>query len=66
MRALRIACGVSVLFTTLAFAHLLHHHSTHAGPGDFHDPIFVIAFVAAVAAGVLSFIGAILLLMRGS
>jgi hypothetical protein len=64
MRALRIASGVSVLFTSLAYGHLLHHHAVHAGPSDFHNPIFAVSYAVAVVAGVLAVIGGILLLKR--
>ncbi len=62
MKVLRICCGVSVLFTTLAFAHLLHHHVHHASAADFRNPVFLLIFVAAVAAGILSLIGGCILL----
>jgi len=62
MKILRICCGVAILFTTLAFAHLLHHHVLHASAADFHNPVFVLSFVAAVAAGILSLIGGCILL----
>ena len=62
MKILRICCGVAVLFTTLAFAHLLHHHVLHASASDFRNPVFVLVFAAAVAAGILSLIGGCLLL----
>ena len=62
MKILRICCGVAVLFTTLAFAHLLHHHVLHASAADFRNPVFVLVFAAAVAAGMLSLIGGCILL----
>jgi hypothetical protein len=62
MKMLRICCGVAVLFTTLAFAHLLHHHALHASSGDFRNPVFVLIFAAAVVAGILSLIGGCILL----
>jgi hypothetical protein len=62
MKILRICCGVAVLFTTLAFAHLLHHHVLHASAADFRNSVFVLVFAAAVAAGILSLIGGCLLL----
>ncbi len=34
MRALNILCGISVLFTTLAFGHIIHHHLVNAAPQD--------------------------------
>lgn len=64
MRILNILCGISVLFTTLAYAHLLHHHLINASP-DFHPgAAFWAAYIPAVAAGILAFIGGSLLLKR--
>ncbi len=65
MRILNILSGVAVLFTTLAFAHLLHHFSTHAPHESFRDPTFMGGMAAGVVVGILSFIGACLLLRRG-
>jgi hypothetical protein len=65
MRILNILSGLAVLFTTLAFAHLLHHHSLHASHDDLHNPAFLAGMTALVAVGVLSFIGGCLLLRRG-
>jgi hypothetical protein len=64
MRILNIASGISVLFTTLAYAHLLHHHLVHSLSDAAHSPIFWAAYVTAVAAGILAFIGGCLLLKR--
>jgi len=64
MRALDISCGIAVLFTTLAYAHLVHHHLLHSSPEARHNPVILAATLAALAAGILSFIGAILLLKR--
>lgn len=61
MRPLNIFCGIAVLFTTLAYAHLLHHHISGAGQGDL---VFWGLMVPAIAAGILSFVGGILLLKR--
>lgn len=63
MRALNILCGVAVLFTTLAFAHLLHHH--FLGARGAYDIAFVAGWAALAVVGVLSFIGGCLLLRRG-
>jgi dolichyl-phosphate-mannose--protein O-mannosyl transferase len=65
MKILRILSGVAILFTTLAFGHLLEHYYTRASAQDLHSPAFLAAMALAVVAGVLSFIGAVLLL-RGS
>lgn len=65
MRVLNILSGVAVVFTTLAFAHLLHHHLGHAPGEDVHSLAFVVGFTFAVVVGILSFIGACLLIRRG-
>jgi amino acid transporter len=65
MRILNILSGIAVLFTTLAFAHLLHHFSTHAPHESFRDPAFLGGMAAGVVVGIFSFIGACLLLRRG-
>jgi hypothetical protein len=62
MRTLNILSGVAVLLTTFAYAHLLHHFFLHADRGSHHNPVFWVAFIAAVGVGVLSFIGGCLLL----
>jgi H+/Cl- antiporter ClcA len=64
MRVLSISSGIAVLFTTLAYAHILHHHFFHASSDDLRSPLFWLAILLALAAGILSFIGAILLLKR--
>jgi hypothetical protein len=64
MRILNISSGIAVLFTTLAYAHILHHHLMHASPDDHHSPLFWLAIFLALAAGILSLIGALLLLKR--
>ena len=66
MRILNILTGLAVLFTTLAYAHLLHHYySVSASLGDVHNPAFVAGMVAGAIVGVFSLIGAGLLLRRG-
>jgi hypothetical protein len=64
MRALHISSGIAVLFTSLGYAHLLHHHLFHASHDDFRNPLSWLALLLALAAGILSFIGGILLLKR--
>ena len=64
MRILNILCGIAVLMTTLALAHLIHHHAGHASSSDFHSPAFLASFVAAIAAAILSLIGGCLLIRR--
>ena len=65
MRLLRIVSGACVLFTSLAYGHLLHHHLTHSAREDFRHPVFWAAVLPALAAGILSFVGGFLLL-KGS
>jgi predicted DNA repair protein MutK len=65
MRILNVLCGMAVLFTTLALAHLIHHHAGHASSSDFHSPAFLASFVAAIAVAILSLIGGCLLIRRG-
>jgi uncharacterized membrane protein YqjE len=65
MRILNILSGLAVLFTTLAFAHLLHHLSLHATHDDVHSLAFLAGMAALVVVGILSFIGGCLLLRRG-
>jgi hypothetical protein len=65
MRILSILSGVCVLFTTLAYGHLLHHHLMHALHESSAGPLFWAGILAAAGAGILSFIGGCLLLKRG-
>ncbi len=69
MRILNILSGLAVLFTTLAFGHLLqhhllHHHSVGVSGADLRGPAFFAAMAAAVVIFILSFIGGCLLLRR--
>ncbi|MGB7844825.1 MAG: hypothetical protein WBL63_04360 [Candidatus Acidiferrum sp.] len=64
MRILNILCGIAVLFTTLGYAHILHHHFHHEPHEAFHNPVFWAVALATASAGILSFIGAILLFKR--
>jgi hypothetical protein len=66
MRVLNISCGIAVLFTSLAFAHLLHHYFVNVPHDTHHDPFFLLSIIAAAVAGILSFVGAFLLLRRSS
>jgi len=65
MRILNIASGIAILFTTLAFGHLLHHHLMNASAADVRSTAFLGLFIIAVVAAILSFIGACTLLRRG-
>ena len=64
-RALYIASGVSVLFTTLTYGHniyrMMAHLVTHHGQG-FSHPFFAAHAILAALTGVLSLIGAYFLL----
>ncbi len=64
MRILSILSGASVLFTTLAYGHLVHHFFVNSPREEFHNPLFWAANLAALAAGVFSFVGGFLLLKR--
>jgi hypothetical protein len=65
MRILNILSGLAVLFTTLAFAHLTHHHFLHASHDDVHNPALVTGMATLVVVGILSFVGGCLLLRHG-
>jgi hypothetical protein len=60
---LQLASGISVLFTTLAFGHIMVHDTAHIMSHHNASPVFLIVHtILAVAFGVLSLIGAYLLL----
>jgi hypothetical protein len=62
-RTLYIASGISVLFTTLAFGHIMVHDTAHIMSHHDASPVFLILHtILAVAFGVLSLIGAYFLL----
>ena len=62
-RTLQLASGISVLFTTLAFGHIMVHDTAHIMSHHDESPLFLIAHtILAVALGVLSLIGAYFLL----
>jgi hypothetical protein len=66
-RGLQIASGVSVLFTTLAFTHIMFHDTTHMlqdGHGESHV-FLTIHTVVAIALIILSFLGAYYILTSG-
>jgi hypothetical protein len=64
MRILTFASGLAVLFTTLAFAHMIHHILTVQVRGNAPTDGFWIAIVAACGVGILSLIGGCLLIRR--
>ena len=62
-RGLQIATGISVLFTTLAFGHVMVHDTQHIMNHHDASPIFLIGHtILAVAFIILSLIGGYLLL----
>jgi hypothetical protein len=62
-RTLYIASGISVLFTTLAFGHIMVHDTQHVMSHHDASPVFLILHtILAAAFGVLSLIGAYFLL----
>jgi F0F1-type ATP synthase membrane subunit c/vacuolar-type H+-ATPase subunit K len=65
MRTLNILSGFAVLLTTLAYAHLVHHFSSYALRDASTSASFWASLVFAVAVGILSFVGGVLLLRRG-
>jgi pantoate kinase len=64
MRIVYILSGLAVLFTTLAFAHLLHHYFLNAGEAA-HSPPFLAGMGIGVVIGIFSVVGGCLLLRRG-
>jgi hypothetical protein len=62
-RGLRIASGISVLFTTLAFGHIMVHDTQHMMIHHEDNQFFIVAHtIVAIALGVLSLAGAFCLL----
>ena len=62
-RTLYLASGISVLFTTLAFGHIMVHDTAHVMTHHDASPVFLIVHtILAVAFGVLSLVGAYFLL----
>jgi hypothetical protein len=60
---LRFVSGVSVLFTTLAFGHIMIHDTEHLMSDHDASRLFLIAHTAlAIVLGVLSLTGGFLLL----
>jgi hypothetical protein len=65
MRILSILSGIAVLFTSIAFLHLLHHYYLGASPENLHSLWFWASFVFGAAVELLAFIGGCLLVTRG-
>ena len=62
-RSMQIASGISVLFTTLAFGHVMVHDTQHIMSHHDASPVFLIVHtILAGAFVVLSLIGGYLLL----
>ncbi len=62
-RTLQLASGISVLFTTLAFGHIMVHDTAHIMSHHDGSVVFLIVHtILAVALGVLSLVGAYFLL----
>jgi len=62
-RGMQIASGVSVLFTTLAFGHIMVHDTQHMMSHREDNQFFVVAHtVVAIVLGILSLTGAFYLL----
>ena len=60
---LRFVCGVSVLFTTLAFGHIMVRDTQHMLSQHDDSPVFVVVHtVLAIVLGILSLTGGFLLL----
>jgi hypothetical protein len=64
MRIVSILSGLAVLFTTLAFGHLMHRYFVNAGEAA-HSPPFLAGTAIGIVVGIFSLIGACLLLRRG-
>lgn len=65
-RTLHIASGISVVFTTLAFGHIVYHNTVHMVTKHGEGHLFVaVHTILAVALGALSLLGAYSLLTGG-
>jgi hypothetical protein len=60
-RAVHIASGIGVLFTSLIFVHLVHH-ALIVHRQEFSPASLIAVLIIAAAVGIFSFIGAFLLL----
>jgi hypothetical protein len=61
-RAMYLASGISVLFTTLAFAHIMIRETSHALTHDASAIFLALHTIFVTLVGVLSLIGAYFLL----
>ncbi len=65
-KALHIASGISVAFTTLAFGHIVYHNTVHMVTQHGASHLFVgLHSVLAVAVSCLSLLGAYFLVKGG-
>jgi hypothetical protein len=64
-RGLQIASGVSVLFTTLAFSHIMFHDTMHFLRGPESHVFLAIHTIVAIVLIILSFTGAYYILTSG-
>jgi hypothetical protein len=63
---MQIACGISVLFTTLAFGHIMIEDTKHMMSHHEEGQLFIIAHtIVALALGILSLAGGFCLLTSG-
>jgi hypothetical protein len=64
MRILTFVSGLAVLFTTLGYAHIIHHFSMEAIRDGGSTPGFWAGIIVASGIGIMSLIGGCLLLRR--
>jgi hypothetical protein len=57
MRVLNILSGISILFATLAYGHLLHRYFVVALQDAVHGPSFWVGLATAGVMGIFSLIG---------
>ena len=65
MRILNIVCGITILLTTVAFGHMIHHFFSFSPQESYQSPIFWMGMAFAVVVEIFTFIGGCLLLRRG-
>lgn len=64
-RGLQIASGVCVLFTTLAFSHIMFHDTLHLLHNAAGGLFVTVHTIVAIALAIFSFVGAYFLLIGG-
>jgi hypothetical protein len=64
-RVLQIASGISVVFTTLAFTHIMFHDTMHFLRGPESHVFLAIHTIVAIVLIILSFTGAYFILVSG-